>query len=240
MNFLTDFHIHSTFSDGKMSIGEIVDLYGSRGFGAIAITDHACEDQSVVGKVTRLLDQTLTPEKFPSYLRTLREEAERAMNQYGMRVIAGLELTKNSVFNSRSAHLLALGVSEFISANGDIAELARTAREQGAFVAAAHPVSTRKLEPQTYFLWDRREELRNQIDAWEVASGPYIFDEVKRSGLPMIANSDLHARKQLSSWKTVLDCERHPEAILRALRRQEIDFEFYIEPTAEPTMGGCR
>ena len=38
--FLGDLHMHSTFSDGKLTIPELVDLFGSRGFGVIAITDH--------------------------------------------------------------------------------------------------------------------------------------------------------------------------------------------------------
>ncbi len=42
---LGDFHIHSNFSDGRFSIPEIVDLFGGRGFGAIAITDHLCEER---------------------------------------------------------------------------------------------------------------------------------------------------------------------------------------------------
>ncbi|NJM10303.1 MAG: PHP domain-containing protein, partial [Bdellovibrionaceae bacterium] len=38
--FLADLHVHSNFSDGHLSISELVDFYGQRGFGAIAVTDH--------------------------------------------------------------------------------------------------------------------------------------------------------------------------------------------------------
>ena len=44
--FICDFHIHSQYSDGQLTIPEIVDLYGKEGFGAIAITDHICDDKS--------------------------------------------------------------------------------------------------------------------------------------------------------------------------------------------------
>jgi len=65
-------------------------------------------------------------------------------------------------------------------------------RGQGGIAVAAHPVSTRKLEFQTYHLWNRRDELAQEFDAWEVASGPHLFDEVKESRLPVLATSDLH------------------------------------------------
>ena len=37
--YLADFHVHTTWSDGKLPMRAVVDLYGSQGFGAIAITD---------------------------------------------------------------------------------------------------------------------------------------------------------------------------------------------------------
>lgn len=225
--FLADFHIHSTFSDGKLTIPELVDLYGSLGFGAISITDHLCESGTIIGRAAFYIGNTLTRASFPLYSEILRSEAERAWDRYRMVVIPGFELTKNTVNNHRSAHLLGLGISEFVPADGDPIDLARAVRAQGAVAIAAHPVSTRKMEKQTYHLWNRRAELASELDAWEVASGPYLFDEVLKSGLPMIANSDLHARKQMRSWKTLLDCEKHPEAILEAIRKQRLSFTFF-------------
>jgi len=225
--FFADFHIHSDFSDGRQSIAQLVDLYGSRGFGAIAITDHLCEEGTLLGKAARYIGNTLVPETFERYLATIAQEAERAWDQYGMVVIPGFELTKNHVVNDRSAHVVGLGVREYLSADADAYDLAVRIRDQGALSIAAHPVATRKVEKQTYHLWNRREELAEVFDAWEVASGPYLFHEVLDSGLPLVASSDLHVPRQLSSWKTVLDCERHPEAILEAIRRQELGFRFY-------------
>ena len=40
------------------------------------------------------------------------------------------------------------------------------------------------MEKQTYHIWDRRHELESLFDAWEVASGPHIFDEVKATSYP--------------------------------------------------------
>src|SRR5690349_3064757 len=96
---LADLHIHSTFSDGKLTIPELVDFYGRRGFGAIAITDHLCETQTVIGKAARYLGRTLTPATFPFYRELLKSEAARAWDRYRMVVIPGVELTKNSILN---------------------------------------------------------------------------------------------------------------------------------------------
>jgi hypothetical protein len=224
---LCDFHLHSTFSDGRLSIAEIVDLYGRRGFGAIAITDHLCEERTFLGKAARFLDRTLTRKTFPRYLEVLHEQAERAWHQYGMRVITGFELTKNALINKRSAHIVVLGVSEFISADQEIHALLQQVRDLGGLSIAAHPVNTGMMEPQTHYLWSRREELRQEFDAWEVASGPHLFQAVAESGLPMIANSDMHHPRQLKSWKTKLRCAREQEAIFTAIRKQEVDFRFY-------------
>lgn len=225
--FLGDFHVHSSFSDGSLSIPEVVDFFGAQGMGAIAITDHICEKRTLTGKTAHFLEKTLTEETFPKYLETLDEEAERAWQKYKMVVIPGVEITKNSLFNHRSAHILALGAHKYISADQSIEDILKSIRAQGALSIAAHPVDTGKWEPQTFHLWSRREELADQFDAWEVASGARLFPEVKATRLPKIASSDLHRPKQMTSWKTVLRCERHPEAVLDAIRTQQIDFTFF-------------
>ena len=230
--FLADFHMHTSSSDGKLSLPELVDLYGKRGFGAIAVTDHLCERESVLGKASRYLNLSLREDSFPGYMEKIRAEADRAWREYRMVLLPGFEVTKNSLSNHRSAHVLSIGSPGYVDPNLPIPELCRAIRASGALAVAAHPVSTRKFEKQTYHLWDRREELAAEFDAWEVASGPYLFDEVLKSGLPMIASSDLHHRRHLTSWKTLLDCERHPEAILEAIRRQELRLHFYEDATA--------
>lgn len=226
---LADLHIHSRFSDGRLTIPQIVDLYGQRGFGAIAITDHLCESQTVLGKASSYLGLTLTEATFPLYMAILESERIRAWEQYGMLVIPGIELSKNSVSNHRSAHILGLGIRDYIAADREIVDLCRQIRAQGAVTIAAHPVWTRVREKQTYHLWYKREELAQEIDAWEVASGRMIFDEVASSPLPKLATSDLHRAAQIESWKTVLHCEKHREAILDAIRKQNLSFIYYEE-----------
>ncbi len=228
---LCDFHVHSRFSDGQMTIPELVDFYGQRGFGAIAITDHLCESQTFLGQSARWLERSLTERSFPIYIEQIKEQAERAQNQYGMVVLPGFEVTKNSMFNHRSAHILAIGLDRYVSADQDPLSVAREIRSQGGLAIAAHPVHTGSKEPQTFFLWNRRHEYADEFDAWEVASGPVFYSEVQDSGLPLIASSDLHHRGQINSWKTRVESECHSSAILEAIRRRRVEFVYY-EDTA--------
>lgn len=225
--FLADLHVHSTYSDGSLSIAELVDLFGARGFGCIAITDHVCERHTIMGVAARYMKITLTEDTFTKYLDEIHEQAERAMRQYGMLVLPGYELTKNTFSNHRSAHILGIGVQKFVRAEGDVLDLARAIRSQDALAVAAHPVQTFKTELQTLHLWDRREELSDEFDAWEVASGDRIFTEVAESGLPLLATSDFHHSRNLQGWKTVFKCERNEAAIKEAVRRQQLEFQFY-------------
>ncbi len=235
--FLADLHVHSTFSDGQMNIPELVDFYGSRGFGAIAITDHICEERAFLGAAAGYLNLALSAATFPIYREIIRSEADRAWRTYKMVVIPGFELSKNSWFNHRSAHILGLGIQEFMTADADIVTLARGIRAQGGLAIAAHPVSTGKFEPQTFHLWSRREELKGEFDAWEVASGTKFSSLVHASGLPLVATSDLHRASQINSWKTQFTCERSPLAIFEAIRKQDLSFTFYKEPLFELRTG---
>ena len=47
--FLADFHVHTNRSDGKMNLPDVIDLFGKRGFGAVAITDHLTETRTILG-----------------------------------------------------------------------------------------------------------------------------------------------------------------------------------------------
>jgi hypothetical protein len=219
-----DFHIHSQFSDGRLSISEIVDLYGMAGFGAIAITDHLCEQKNIIGRVSRGMNYSLTRKNIPLYLQTLNMEAQRAWAQYKMLVIPGFEITKNSFSNHRSAHLLILGVEEFPDPDLPIEEHLAWAKSNGALSIAAHPFPTGELEFQTFYLWSRRQDLAPLIDAWEVNYRRRISKEMMGSGLPLIANSDFHHRLHFTSWKTKVFAEKSQSSIFHAIRSQNIDF----------------
>ena len=135
--FLADLHIHSSFSDGRMTIPELVDFYGTRGFGAIAITDHICEELTVLGKAASYLKQTLTRATFPIYREILRSESERAWDRYRMVLLPGFELSKNTVSNHRSTHIVGLGrinTFEYVSADGEILDFFKMSAPRGPVV----------------------------------------------------------------------------------------------------------
>ncbi len=227
-----DFHVHTTYSDGELGIRQVVDLYGKAGIRAVAITDHVCEEATLLGKAANYLGKTLTRNNFDAYLSDIEAEADRARILYDMTLIPGVEITKNSLFNHRSAHVVILGIHKWIEPDLCILKICAKAKEQGALTIAAHPVFTRNLEKQTYHLWDRKEELKKVIDLWEVASGKLLFPEVQSEKLPKIANSDLHRSTHLTSWKTKVFADNKQESILDALKKQKIDFVYYQEQLA--------
>lgn len=224
MSIKCDLHIHSQFSDGKLSVSEIVDLYGQQGFGAIAITDHLCEKKNIIGRVSHSLNYSLSQESFMAYQECLQHEAERAWKTYDMLLIPGYEITKNSFLNHRSAHILILGTYDFIDPELPVTEILQLAKNSGALTIAAHPFHTGDFEFQTFHLWSERENLKNFIDAWELNYRKQICAEVLNSGLPLIANSDFHHRGHFHSWKTKISCNKNQQDLFESIRRQKIDF----------------
>jgi hypothetical protein len=51
---LCDFHIHTNYSDGKLTAPEVVDFYGQLGFDCICITDHLADPRRLLGKMSEL------------------------------------------------------------------------------------------------------------------------------------------------------------------------------------------
>ncbi|MCM2354711.1 MAG: PHP domain-containing protein [Pseudobdellovibrio sp.] len=229
----TDLHIHSQFSDGQLSVAEIVDLYGARGYGAIAITDHLCERGGVIGHVSRRLNLSLTKENFPRYMETLWREKERAQKQYGMLLVPGFEITKNSFFHQRGAHVLILGTTDFIDPDQGIEEILYEAKAKNALTIAAHPFLTGDFEFQTLQLWEQRNEWQHLIDLWEVNYRHKIFDHVLNSGLPLVASSDFHRLNHFNSWKTVVHSTGTQEDFIQALREQRVELFYENSPISQ-------
>lgn len=224
LSFHCDLHVHSNFSDGKLTVAELVDLFGQMGLGCIAITDHLCEETGIVGRVSHHLNYSLSKWRFDEYITTIRKEALRAWNQYGMVVIPGYEITKNSFRNHRSAHILILNIESYISPDLSVAEILAEAKKKGAFTIAAHPFHTGDFEFQTLHLWDNRNHLNGLVDAWEFNYRDKVYDEVLNSGLPVVASSDFHHLKHLQSWRTKIFGERSVESIFHQIRTQTVEF----------------
>jgi predicted metal-dependent phosphoesterase TrpH len=223
---LCDFHVHTRWSDGRLSLREVVDLYGkTRRFDVIAITDHILTRRDVLARAGRVASLgrksfSVTADRFEAYLEDVRREADRARKTYGLLVLPGAEITQNHIRSKHNAHIVALDIREYISADQPPEDILREIRRQGALSVACHPHhrTTRRIEISTCYLWDHRKRLVDLVDVWEAANRDDLFSVTSLKHYPYVANSDFHKPKHLYSWKTLLKCEKNWDAIARALR----------------------
>jgi processive 1,2-diacylglycerol beta-glucosyltransferase len=219
---LCDFHIHTNYSDGKMSVPEIIDFYGERGFDCICITDHLADPRRLLGKISELSNLTLGPDQVAEYFAVIERERQRAWRRYKMLVMTGIEFNKDGLTSKTSAHLLGIDLKAPINAALDIPETIAKIHEQGGLAVASHPhVMKSEWGKNTLYLWENQDKFAPLIDAWEIANRNNIFNDIGLKRLPFIANSDLHKAKHIYSWKTLIHCEKDPETIKQCIRRNE-------------------
>jgi predicted metal-dependent phosphoesterase TrpH len=223
---LCDFHVHTRWSDGRLSVREVVDLYGeTRRFDAIAITDHILMKRDLLARAGRFLslgrhEFSVTDDRFQAYLEEIASEARRARRLYDLLVLPGAEVTQNHIRSKKNSHIVALNISEFISADQSAEDILRAIRRQGALSIACHPHHRmkRRVEIGTRYLWDHRKRLADLVDVWEAANRDDLFSVTSLKHYPYVANSDFHKPEHLYSWKTLLRCEKTWDAIARTLR----------------------
>ena len=56
------------------------------------------------------------------------------------------------------------------------------------------------------------------MDVWEAANRDDLFSVTSFKHFPYVASSDFHKPKHIESWKTLLHCEKDPEAIKECIR----------------------
>jgi UDP-N-acetylglucosamine:LPS N-acetylglucosamine transferase/predicted metal-dependent phosphoesterase TrpH len=216
---LCDFHSHSVFSDGKLTIPELVDFYGQRGFDVLCITDHICDHSKVIGRMTNLTGMVLTLDQVEDYFETIEKEKKRALEKYRLILLAGLEFNKDGLTKRSSAHLLAVDLKKPISPSLPITQTIAEIHAQGALAIASHPHEFKThWGKNTLYFWEHIDQYAPLLDAWEVANRDDIFNPIGLKRLPFVANSDFHKPKHIFSWKTVLFCEKEPEAIKQCVR----------------------
>lgn len=219
---LCDLHIHSNFSDGKLSVPELVDFYGRRGFDAICITDHLADPRRICGKITNLTNLVLGAAQLDEYFDLLEQQRQRAWREYGMIVMTGIEFNKDGLSKKSSAHLLGIDLKVPISPALDLPETIAQIHAQGGLAVASHPhLFKTEWGKNTLYLWENIDTFAPLIDAWEIANRNEIFTPVGLKRLPFLANSDLHKPKHIYSWKSLLHCEKDPEVIKDCIRRNE-------------------
>jgi processive 1,2-diacylglycerol beta-glucosyltransferase len=216
---LCDLHTHTTWSDGKLTVPELVDFYGQRGFDCLCITDHLCDPKRLLGRLVNLTGLVIPPGETEAYFEEIEHEKKRAWAKYDLLLMTGIEFNKDGYTAKSSAHLLGLDLKQPIDPSLEIKELIAQIHAQGALAIASHPHEIKsEWGKNTLYLWDHVDEYAPLIDAWEVANRDDIFNPIGLKKLPFVANSDFHKPKHIHSWKTLLYCEKEAEAIKHCIR----------------------
>ncbi len=216
---LCDLHTHTTWSDGKLTIPELVDFYGQRGFDCLCVTDHLCDPKRVLGKLVNLTGLVIPPADVPRYFAAIEREKKRAWSQYKLLLMSGIEFNKDGYTPKTSAHLLGVDLKKPIDPSLDLPALIGEIHAQGGLAIASHPHEIKsEWGKNTLYLWEHVDEFAPLLDAWEIANRDDLFNPVGLRKLPFLANSDFHKPKHIHSWKTLLWCEKDPEAIKQCIR----------------------
>jgi 3',5'-nucleoside bisphosphate phosphatase len=209
---LCELHSHTRWSDGDLSVRELVDLYGLAGFDVLAVTDHTSRAAHDIGSA-----------EFPAYLAEVDAEAARARRLYGMLVIPGLELTHEEPDPAASGHAVAVGLRSFVGVAGGLEPALRAARARRAALVAAHPYLPHEAAASpratAAFAADPRR-WAPLVDRFELFNRHTLFPWVAEAGLPGIATGDFHVPEHLATWKTLLPCAKEERAVVDYLRSE--------------------
>jgi hypothetical protein len=217
---LCELHAHTTWSDGTLTLRELVDLYGEHGFDVLCVTDHVLrtDDPYLPHEPTW---SCLTAGNFHDYVVALRHEARRAAAVYGLVVLPGVELTDTRPANTESAHAVAIGLRQFVGVDEGLETALADARAAGAALVAAHPYPARRgpWPERATQRWGREwRTLAPLVDRWELFNGRNLYGWVAERGLPGMANGDFHRPSDLTGWKTLLPCAKDEESVVEHLR----------------------
>jgi predicted metal-dependent phosphoesterase TrpH len=210
---LCELHAHTTWSDGLLTLPQLVDLYGESGFEVLCVTDHSV-------RLDDPLPSAVDSWTWPGYLAAVRAEAARALDAYGMVVIPGLELSDNHDDPELSAHALAIGLEQHLSVDAGIVSALEAANDLRAAVIAAHPYAPADVTPMrpTRRIARELETFRPLVHRYELFNRDEVFSWIAEARLPGIASGDVHRASHLASWKTLLPCEKDVDAVVEYLR----------------------
>jgi hypothetical protein len=216
---LCDLHTHTTWSDGKLSVSELVDFYGQRGFDCLCVTDHLCDPKRLLGRLVNLTGLVIPPDEVPAYFAAIEREKKRAWSQYKLLLMAGIEFNHDGYTPKTSAHLLGVDLRKPIDPSLDLPSIIGEIHAQDGLAIASHPHEIKsEWGKNTLYLWEHVEQFAPLLDAWEIANRDDLFNPIGLRKLPFIASSDFHKPKHIQSWKTLLFCEKDPEAIKQCIR----------------------
>jgi predicted metal-dependent phosphoesterase TrpH len=218
---LCELHAHSTWSDGTLTLRELVDLYGAAGFDVLAVTDHQLRAHDPWFATATDGAGSVHAGNHTAYLDAIEAEAERARSRYGLLVVPGVELTYNDPAPERAAHAVAIGLRSFVPLEDGLDAALAGARAAGAALVAAHPYALSDAAGSTRGTarWAAEPDwAATVVDRFEVVNRHELFPWVAERRLPAIASGDFHRRDHLHTWKTVIRCEKREEAVVEHLR----------------------
>ncbi len=205
-------HTHSTRSDGVLEPEEVCRRYRAEGYDFISLTDH------FVGAFDYPITDT------------------RAYRTNSFTTILGAELHSGAMGNGELWHILAVGLPDDFAPSNTPSfhpipdqetgpEIARRAREAGAFVAVAHPEwSGLTTEDARSIDAAHAVEIYNHGCAMgcDRPHGFYTLDQLLSEGkrLDLCATDDAHFSEpdHFGGWVMVKAEENDPDALLEALK----------------------
>jgi 3',5'-nucleoside bisphosphate phosphatase len=218
---LCELHAHTRWSDGELTLPELVDLYGRNGFDVLAVTDHVVRSDDP-WRPPDAVPLGLREETFPDYLAEIAGQAERARHEYDLLLVPGFELTYNDLDPAVAAHAVAVGCRTFVGLDDGLEAGLVAARDAGAALVAAHPypselgaASPTRATQRFALGW---QELAPLVDRWELFNRNELFGWVAEHGLPAVASGDFHELEHLYGWKTLLPCSKDERAVIAYLR----------------------
>lgn len=210
-----DFHIHTSYSDGRVNpAGRVMEAWYD-GLDVIAITDHyeARANEKDIFKVLAPYNEDGKPTKrvyagaygmpddgidpgVKADFNAIHDEAVRECRWLGypMLLIKGCELGRNT---NDKGHFNALFVKDLNTLyNFDVKESFRKVHEQGGIVIHNHPSYMRPKSSTDKSAWDEEVYGEGLIDGVEVANGYNFFPRMVRrcidEKLIMFGNTDEH------------------------------------------------
>jgi 3',5'-nucleoside bisphosphate phosphatase len=213
---LCELHAHTRWSDGALTLPELVDLYGRNGFDVLCVTDHVLRSGPAGGPALGV-----HAGNHGAYLTEIEAEAVRAEREYDLLLVPGLELTYDDLDPYLAAHAVAVGCRAYVSVDEGLDTSLGVARGEGAALVAAHPYrGHRGSAPARPTLRYSRDwqRLRTRVDRWELFNRDELFGWVAERGLPTVASGDFHRPEHLYGWKTLLPCAKEEAAVVAYLR----------------------
>ena len=216
-----DFHIHTSYSDGRVNpAGRVVEAWLD-GLDVIAITDHfeGRKGEQRFMKVIAPYFEGKEPLKYQSASKAKRVKADfdaihqEAVDQleksgYPMLLVKGCEMARGAQTHGHFNALFLQNFNNLYDADLEVA-LSRV-KEQGGIVIHNHPAWRRDTSDKTEF--HERVYGAGLVDGVEVANGytfyPHIVRRCLDEGLTMFADTDEHAMtshrfEQVGNFRTM-------------------------------------